>query len=49
MLIKNTITIVKIVDLVAGRVIRAQGRRYTNNGDVRLSANGTSLLVERIK
>ena len=46
---QNTVTIVKVIDLTTTDIIRAQGRRYTNNGNIRIIANGTSLLVERIK
>ena len=45
----NSITIVKVLDMGAGETIRAQGRRYTNNGNIRLLANGTSLLIEKVR
>lgn len=46
---KNTVTVVKIVVLTAGDIISVQGRRSSVVGTLQLSANGSSLIIERIK
>jgi hypothetical protein len=45
----GTVTIVKILNLNAGSVIAAQGRRYTANGNLTMVSNGSSLLIEKIR
>ncbi|MFT6810617.1 MAG: hypothetical protein ACJA01_003862, partial [Saprospiraceae bacterium] len=46
---RNTIAVTKMLDLAAGAVISVQGRRYSSTGTIRTVANGSSLLIERIK
>ncbi len=46
---QGTVTVVKIVSLAAGSTIAIQGRRYSAAGDLRLTANGSSLLIEKIR
>ena len=47
--IHGTVTVVKLLAVSAGDVIRVQGRRYSSAGDLSLTANGSSLIIERIK
>lgn len=46
---KGTVTVVKLLTITANDVIKVQGRRYTAAGDITLSADGSSLIIERIK
>jgi hypothetical protein len=46
---RGSVTIVKIVNLNAGSVIAAQGRRFSANGNLALVPNGSSLLIEKIR
>ena len=46
---RNTIAVTKVVDLVANDVIRVRGRRYSSFGSIQMVANGSSLLIERLK
>ena len=46
---KGTVTVVKLLTITANDVIKVQGRRYTSAGDITLSADGSSLIIERIK
>ena len=45
----GTVTIVKMINLDANTVIAIQGRRYSNNGNLVLVANGSTLLIEKVK
>ncbi len=45
----GTVTIVKMINLDANTVIAMQGRRYSNNGNLVLVANGSTLLIEKVK
>lgn len=45
---KNTITVVKIVTVAANDIFRVEGRKYSG-GNLSLYANGSSLIIERIK
>jgi hypothetical protein len=45
----GTVTIVKMINLDANTVIAIQGRRYSNNGNLALVANGSTLLIEKVK
>ncbi|NQY28438.1 MAG: hypothetical protein HRT69_03095 [Flavobacteriaceae bacterium] len=45
---RSTATVIKIMELSANNVIRVQGRRYSNNGNIQTYANGSSLVVEKI-
>ncbi len=47
--IHGTVTVVKLLAVSAGDVIRVQGRRYSSSGNLSLTANGSSLIIERIK
>ena len=47
--IHGTVTVVKLLTVSAGDVIRVQGRRYSAAGDLSLTADGSSLIIERIK
>ncbi|MEN8958267.1 MAG: hypothetical protein ABF242_10645, partial [Flavobacteriales bacterium] len=44
----STATVVKVVQLAAGDIIRVQGRRVSGIGVMRTKANGSSLLIERL-
>ncbi len=46
---QGTTTVVKIVNMVAGSTIAVQGRRYSTAGNLTLTANGSSLLIEKIR
>ncbi len=46
---QGTTTVVKIVSLTAGSTIAVQGRRYSTAGNLTLTANGSSLLIEKIR
>lgn len=46
---KGTVTVVKIVTIAANDIIKVQGRRYTSAGDITLTADGSSLIIERLK
>lgn len=45
----GTVTVVKILALSANDIIRVEGRRYSSNGSISLSQDGSSLIIERIK
>jgi hypothetical protein len=47
--VQGTTTVVKIASLAAGSLIAAQGRVYTASGALTLTANGSSLIIERIR
>ncbi len=46
---QGTVTVVKIVTLAAASTISVQGRRYSTAGNLTLTANGSSLLIEKIR
>ncbi len=46
---QGTVTVVKIVSLAAASTIAVQGRRYSTAGNLTLTANGSSLLIEKIR
>jgi hypothetical protein len=46
---QGTVNVVKLVNLTAGSNIAVQGRRYSTAGNLTLTANGSSLLIERIR
>jgi hypothetical protein len=46
---EGSVTIVKIITLNSNDIIRVQGRRYSISGNITLSSNGSSLIIERIK
>jgi hypothetical protein len=46
---QGTVTVVKVVNLIAGSTIAVQGRRYSTAGNLTLTANGSSLLIEKIR
>ena len=46
---RNTIAVTKVLSLTAGDVLRVQGKRYSNFGNLQTVANGSSLLIERLK
>ncbi|MBP1672694.1 MAG: dentin sialophosphoprotein, partial [Bacteroidetes bacterium] len=45
---KGTVTVVKLLTLSANDIIRVEGRKYTG-GNLSLVANGSSLIIERIR
>jgi phosphoribosylformylglycinamidine (FGAM) synthase-like amidotransferase family enzyme len=45
---KTTATVTKVVNLTAGDKISVQGRQYVGSGRIHTSANGSSLLIERL-
>ncbi len=45
----GTVTVVKILTISANDVIKVRGRRYSANGSISLSQDGSSLIIERIK
>lgn len=45
----GTVTVVKLIALSANDIIRVEGRRYSSNGSISLSQDGSSLIIERIK
>jgi hypothetical protein len=46
---QGTVTVVKILSLAANSTISIQGRRYSPAGNLTLTANGSSLLIEKIR
>jgi len=46
---RNTINVVRVVDLNVGDELQVRGQRYSSNGDLETVANGSSLLVERLR
>ncbi len=46
---RNTVTVTKVLNLSSGDIIRVEGRRYSNFGVIETVANGSSLLIERLK
>lgn len=46
---KGTVTVVKLLTVAANDIIKVQGRRYSSTGSLSLTANGSSLIIERIK
>jgi hypothetical protein len=46
---QGTVTVVISLPLAANSTISLQGRRYTNAGTLILTANGSSLLIEKIR
>jgi len=45
---ETTATVVKVVELAAGDVIRLQGRRFAGIGVMETKADGSSLLIEKL-
>jgi hypothetical protein len=45
----GTVTVVKLLTITANDIIRVQGRRYSSAGNLTMTANGSSLIIERIK
>lgn len=47
--VHGTVTVVKLLTITANDIIRVQGRRYSSAGNLTLTADGSSLVIERIK
>ncbi|MFZ1748685.1 MAG: hypothetical protein WAU01_00765 [Saprospiraceae bacterium] len=45
----GTVTVVKLLTITANDIIKIQGRRYSAAGNLTLTQNGSSLIIERIK
>ena len=46
---RNTVAVTKMLNLSAGAILRVEGKRYSNTGNIDTVAHGSSLLVERIR
>jgi len=47
--LQGTVTVVKLLTIAASDVIKIQGRRYSSAGNLTLTAEGSSLIIERLK